>query len=87
MQRALGRQVEGRSEPYKALWSQKDPVMVMGAEGGCDRGWEKASAGIDVASKMIQGGNRRIESLLTIVGDEDGGHGRLRARDHRDAAR
>lgn len=70
MQRALGQQVEGDSEPYKALWSQKDPVMVMGAEGGCDRGWEKASAGIDVASRMIQGGNRRIDNLLTIVGDE-----------------
>ena len=70
MQRALGEQVEGRSEPYKALWSQKDDVMVMGAEGGCDRGWEKASSGIDVASKMIQGGDRRIDNLLTIVDDE-----------------
>ena len=70
MHRALAKQVEGRSEPYKALWSQKDPVMVMGAEGGCDRGWEKASAGIDVASKMIQGGNRTIENLVTTVGDE-----------------
>ena len=70
MHRALAEQVEGRSEPYKALWSQKDPVMVMGAEGGCDRGWEKASAGIDVASKMIRGGNRTIENLVTRVGDE-----------------
>ena len=70
MHRALAEQVEGRSEPYKALWSQKDPVMVMGAEGGCDRGWEKASAGIDVASRMIQGGNRTIENLVTTVGDE-----------------
>jgi hypothetical protein len=70
MQQALGEQVEGRSEPYKALWSKRDDVMVMGAEGGCDRGWEKASGGIDVASKMIQGGNRSIDNLVTVVGDE-----------------
>jgi hypothetical protein len=70
MGRALERQVEGDSGPYIALWSQKDPVMVMGAEGGCDRGWAKASAGIDVASRMIAGGTRTIESLATIVGDD-----------------
>jgi hypothetical protein len=70
MGRALERQVEGDSGPYKALWSQKDPVMVMGAEGGCDQGWDSASAGIDVASKMIAGGTRRIESLATVVGED-----------------
>jgi hypothetical protein len=30
-QRALGKLVEGRPEPFKALWSHADDVVIMGA--------------------------------------------------------
>ena len=81
--RALGQQVEGDSEPYKALWSQKDPVMVMGAACCCDRGWGgqrrdrrglENDPGRQPADRQPPHDRRR----------RDGGHGRLRARDHQD---
>ena len=33
-QRALGELIEGRPEPFKALWSHADDVVIMGAFGG-----------------------------------------------------
>jgi hypothetical protein len=43
-QRALGDLVEGRPEPLKALRSHADDVVIMGAFGGYERGWEQVSA-------------------------------------------
>ena len=43
--------------------------MVMGAEGAATGGTEKQSRDRR-GLRMIQGGNRRIDNLLTIVGDE-----------------
>lgn len=37
-QRALGELVERRPEPFKALWSHTDDVVIMGAFGGYERG-------------------------------------------------
>jgi hypothetical protein len=39
-QDALGDLAEGRPEPFKALWSHADDVVIMGAFGGHERGWE-----------------------------------------------
>jgi hypothetical protein len=33
-QQALGELIEGRPEPFKALWSHADDVVIMGAFGG-----------------------------------------------------
>jgi hypothetical protein len=43
-QGALGHLVEGRPDPFKALSSHADDVVIMGAFGGHERGWEKVSA-------------------------------------------
>jgi hypothetical protein len=44
-QQALGELVEGRPKPFKALWSHNDDVVIMGAFGGYERGWEQVAVG------------------------------------------
>jgi hypothetical protein len=46
-QASLGELVEGRPEPFKALWSHADDVVIMGAFGGYERGWEQVSARLE----------------------------------------
>ncbi len=46
-QDALGDLVEGRPEPFKELWSHADDVVIMGAFGGHERGWEQVSDRLD----------------------------------------
>ena len=41
---ALGELVQGGPDPFKALWSHADDVVIMGAFGGFERGWEEVSA-------------------------------------------
>lgn len=69
-QRALGDLVEGRSEPFKALWSHADDVVIMGAFGGYERGWEQVSARLDWAAKGIAATDRRVDNLVTTVGED-----------------
>jgi hypothetical protein len=68
-QDALGDQVEGRPEPFKALWSHADDVVIMGAFGGHERGWEQVSARLDWAAAGIKATNRVAENVVTVVGD------------------
>ena len=53
-QDALGELVEGRPEPFKALWSHADDVVIMGAFGGYERGWDEVGARLDWASAGIK---------------------------------
>jgi ketosteroid isomerase-like protein len=69
-QRPLGELVEGRSEPFKSLWSHADDVVIMGAFGGHERGWQQVSARLDRAAKGIASTGRRAENLVTVVGDD-----------------
>jgi len=69
-QQALGDLVEGRPEPFKALWSREDDVVIMGAFGGYERGWERVGARLDWAAKGIASTDRSVENLLTVVGDD-----------------
>jgi ketosteroid isomerase-like protein len=69
-QDALGELVEGRPEPFKALWSHADDVVIMGAFGGYERGWEEVSARLDWASAGIEATGRVAENVVTVVGDE-----------------
>ena len=71
-QTALDDLVEGRPEPFKALWSRSDDTVIMGAFGGFERGWHDVSKRLDWASARISGSNRRVENLLTVVGDDLG---------------
>jgi ketosteroid isomerase-like protein len=68
-QAALGELVEGRPEPFKALWSHADDVVIMGAFGGHERGWEQVSARLDWAAAGIKATNRVAENVVTVVGD------------------
>ena len=68
-QDALGDLVEGRPEPFKALWSHADDVVIMGAFGGHERGWEQVSARLDWAAAGIKATSRVAENVVTVVGD------------------
>ena len=66
-QREMG---AGRPEPFKALWSHADDVVIMGGFGGYERGWEQVSARLDWASKGIAATDRREENIATVVGED-----------------
>jgi ketosteroid isomerase-like protein len=69
-QQALGELVEGRSEPFKALWSHADDVVIMGAFGGHETGWQQVSARLDWAAKGIKATDRVAENVVTVVADD-----------------
>jgi len=69
-QGALGELVEGRPEPFKALWSHADDVVIMGAFGGHERGWEQVRARLDWAAKGIAATDRCAENIVTTVGED-----------------
>ena len=69
-QDALGELVQGRPEPFKALWSHSDDVVIMGAFGGYERGWDQVSARLDWASAGIKATGRAAENVVTVVGDD-----------------
>jgi hypothetical protein len=69
-QRALGELIEGRPEPFKALWSHADDVVIMGAFGGYERGWEQVSARLDWAAQGIASTGRWAENVVTVVCDD-----------------
>ena len=66
-QEALGDLVEGRSESFKAMWSHADDVVIMGAFGGYERGWELVSARLDWAAQGIRATDRVAENVVTVV--------------------
>jgi ketosteroid isomerase-like protein len=67
--RALDDLVEGRPEPFKALWSRADDVVIMGAFGGYERGWDQVSARLDWAAAGIKATGRAAENIVTVIGD------------------
>ena len=69
-QQALGHLVEGRAEPFKALWSHADDVVIMGAFGGYERGWDEVSARLDWAATGIKATGRAAQNIVTVVGDD-----------------
>jgi hypothetical protein len=69
-QAALGELVEGRPDAFKALWSHADDVTIMGAFGGVECGWDNVAERLDWASAGIGGAARRVENLLTLVGED-----------------
>ena len=69
-QQALAELVEGRPEPFKALWSHADDVAIMGAFGGHERGWQAVSERLDWAAKGIKSTDRVAENVVTVVGND-----------------
>ena len=70
VQEALGELVEGRSDPFKALWSHTEDVSIMGAFGGYERGWSQVGPRLDWAGGRIGATHRSVENILTVVGEE-----------------
>ena len=69
-QAALNELVEGRPEPFKALWSRSNETVIMGAFGGFERGSEEVAKRLDWASAGIDASRRRVENVLTVVGED-----------------
>jgi ketosteroid isomerase-like protein len=69
-QAALGQLVEGNAEAFKSLWSRSDDIVIMGAFGGFEHGWEQVAERLEWASAGIGASGRRVENLLTAVGED-----------------
>jgi ketosteroid isomerase-like protein len=65
----LGYQVGGKTEPFQALWSHADDVVIMGAVGTYTRGWEDVSAHLAAASKLLNWTNLGAENIGRVVRD------------------
>jgi SnoaL-like domain len=66
---ALSLQVSGHTDPFQALWSRAEDVVLMGAAGSHAIGWEEVSAGLTWASAHLDFADWRVENLLTDVND------------------
>lgn len=67
---ALSQQVAGHTEPFQALWSRADDVVLMGALGSHSVGWDDVSTALSFASSQLDFGNWSAENLLTGVADD-----------------
>jgi ketosteroid isomerase-like protein len=76
--------VKGNPEPFKALWSHQEDVVLANPFGPAVRGWEGASAAMDYASSQFSDGEfsgfDRIASYVTteLATIYEVEHGKLR---------
>jgi ketosteroid isomerase-like protein len=60
--------VNGNPQPLKALWSQREDVVLANPFGPAVRGWERASAALDYASSRLSDGEfSGFERIATYV--------------------
>ena len=60
--------VQGRPEPFKALWSHRDDVTLIGGLGGSiEKGWDHVSARLDWVASQYSSGARRHEEVSRVV--------------------
>jgi ketosteroid isomerase-like protein len=69
-QAALDELVEGKAEAFTSLWSHSDDTVIMGAFGGFEHGWKQVAERLKWASAGIGASGRRVENLLTVVGED-----------------
>jgi hypothetical protein len=69
-QRALAAQLEGKPEAFKALWSHRSDVSILGALGGREHGWTEVDSRLDWVSGQVRARDLRLENLLTVVGTD-----------------
>jgi ketosteroid isomerase-like protein len=67
---AVGQQVGGRTEPFQSLWSRADDVVLIGAAGSHQEGWDAVSARLTWASQHLNFGGFNVENLLTCVSED-----------------
>ncbi len=61
--------VNGNPQPFKALWSQREDVVLANPFGPAVRGWERASAAIDYASSRFSDGEFPLISASPPLSD------------------
>jgi len=66
---AVGQQVSGRTETFQSLWSRADDVVLFGAAGSHQKGWDAVSARLTWASEHLNFGKFDAENLLTGVSE------------------
>jgi hypothetical protein len=66
-EKALVAQGAGNAEPFIALWSPKPDVMIFGALGGMERGWEEIGARLRWVTGQVSARITRLENLVTSI--------------------
>jgi len=69
-QMALAAQLEGKPEAFKALWSHRPDVSILGALGGLEHGWTEVGPRVDWASSQVRASDLRLENIMTVVGTD-----------------
>lgn len=67
---ALRQQLQGNSEPFIALWSQKPDVFIFGGLGGYERGIGEIGPRLRWAAQHVVATDLRLENLKTEVGHD-----------------
>lgn len=67
---ALAEQLQGNSEPFIALWSQKPDVFIFGGLGSYERGITEIGPRLRWASRHVIATEFRLENLKTEVGQD-----------------
>ncbi len=67
---ALAAQLDGKPEAFKALWSHRPDVSILGALGGLEHGWTEVGPRLDWASTQVQARDLELENILTVVGPD-----------------
>ena len=63
--------VRGDPRAFKALWSQRDDVTLVGGLGGAiEKGWGRVSERLDWVSTQYTAGERRHEEISRFVGQD-----------------
>lgn len=66
-EKAIAAQLEGNSEPFKALWSHKPDIMIFGAQGGMERGWPEVGLRLDWVTGRVRARLTRLENVSTAM--------------------
>lgn len=66
-EKAIAAQLEGNTEPFKALWSHKPDVMIFGAQGGMEKGWPEVGDRLDWVSGVVRARLTRLENVSTVI--------------------
>lgn len=66
-EKAIAAQLQGDSEPFKALWSHKPDVMIFGAQGGMERGWPEVGERLDWVTGRVKARLTRLENVSTVI--------------------
>jgi SnoaL-like domain len=67
---ALSEQVSGHTDSFQALWSHANDVVLIGAAGSHQVGWEEVSAALTWASEHLDFSGWHVENLLASVNAE-----------------